>query len=149
MEAHRARYAFAAFANVDEPLAAIGAQHGVARPIVIEGRPAQNERAAEVAAGGDERVLLLDRRPRLAREAVVCVRRFAVGRRRVVRQDIYAARLEEGAPVAHAGAALDERRLGGQHLERTLIRHTPRKKRRELAPTLLEIERRPELARGS
>ena len=80
-------------------------------------------------------------------EPVIVVLRFARGRRDVVREHIHAARLEQRAPVAHAGAAFDERRMGGEHIQGARVRHAPREKGGQLAPPFFQVELGPELAR--
>src|SRR3954466_5726934 len=79
VEAHRAGGAFR-LADVDEPVAAVGAQHRIARPVVIEGRPAENEGPIAMAACRVHRVFACDRHPGRARETVVVVWRSARGR---------------------------------------------------------------------
>src|SRR6266850_7937740 len=107
VEAHRAGDAFAMLADVDERVATVGAQHGIACPVVIEGWPAEDERPVLVAPRGTHRVLALDRRPWPTGQGVVRIRVDARPGG-VVRHDVGVARPEKGAPVTHPRAALDE-----------------------------------------
>src|SRR6266702_3415550 len=82
VKAHRAGRALVGLADVDERVAAVGPQHGVARRIVVVRRPAEHERALAVPARGHDRGLPLDLRPGLARRPVIRVLRRAARARR-------------------------------------------------------------------
>src|SRR6266568_1905540 len=75
LKAHRAGRALVGLADVDERIAAVSLQHGVARRIVVVRRPAEREGALAMPARGCDRRLLVDLRPRLARRPVILVPR--------------------------------------------------------------------------
>src|SRR5438034_9133412 len=84
VKAHRAGRALLGLADVDERVAAVGPQHGVARRIVVVRRPAEHECALAVPACGHDRGSPADPRPGRARCPVIRVLRRAARRRCVV-----------------------------------------------------------------
>src|SRR6266849_3528455 len=107
VKAHRAGRTLVGLADVDEGVAAVGPQDGVARRIVVVRRPAEHERALAMPARGHDRRLPADPRPGLARRPVIRVLRGATRRRGVIGEDVDAARAQQRRPVPHARAALD------------------------------------------
>src|SRR6266849_8270354 len=83
VKAHRAGRALDGLAEVDERVAAVSPQHGVARRIVVVRRPAEHEGALAMPARGHDGRLPVDLCPRLARRAVIPVLRRATRRRGV------------------------------------------------------------------
>ena len=79
--------------------------------------------------------------PRLAAALMVPVLLPDTRRCEVVGDCIDAPRAQQRGPIAHACAALDERSVLGEHVQRLLVRDRPGKKRRQLAPPLVEVER--------
>src|SRR5712675_2908599 len=63
LKTHRAGRALVGLADVYEGVAAIGAQHGIARRIVVVRRPAEHERALAMPASGHDRRFPVDLRP--------------------------------------------------------------------------------------
>src|SRR5882762_10455276 len=84
LKAHRAGSALVGFADIDERVAAVGPQHGVARRIVVVRRPAEHECALAMPARGHDRRQLVDLRPGLARRPVIPILRRAARRCGVV-----------------------------------------------------------------
>src|SRR5712692_4144301 len=117
LKAHRAGRALVGLADVDERVAAVSPQHGVARRIVVVRRPAEHEGALAMPARGHDGRLPVDLCPRLARRAVIPVLRRATRRRGVIGEDVDAAGAQQRRPLPHARATLDERRVRGENLE--------------------------------
>ncbi|HEX7162863.1 MAG TPA: hypothetical protein VF223_16710 [Trebonia sp.] len=112
VEPRRSGRAAGAAASGDERIAAVGAERGVAGGVVVEGRPAHEQRPPR-SPGGPYRVDSArgpDLGPRPAPAVVLVARRaggLAARRDKVGCQHVHAAGAQQRGPVARAGPAFE------------------------------------------